>query len=69
MRCLTPARELSPNEKLAEENENLSAKNKDYKMLRKTFGSEQMDSLLEQVETIQQTKQREKRFRNYKDER
>lgn len=57
------------NEKLAEENENLHAENKDYKMLRKTFGSRQMDSLLEQAKATKQSKQRGKRFRNNQEER
>ena len=57
------------NEKLAEENENLRAENKDYKMLRKTFGSKQMDSLLEQAKAAQQSKQRGKRFKNNQEER
>ena len=57
------------NEKLAEENENLRAENKDYKMLRKTFGSKQMDSLLEQAKATKQSKQRGKHFRNNQEER
>ena len=57
------------NEKLAEENENLRAENKDYKMLRKTFGSKQMDSLLEQAKATKQSKQRGKRFRINQEER
>ena len=57
------------NEKLAEENENLRAEIKDYKMLRKTFGSKQMDSLLEQAKAAQQSKQRGKRFKNNQEER
>ena len=57
------------NEKLAGENENLRAENKDYKLLRKTFGSKQIDSLLEQAKAAQKSKQREKRFKNSKEER
>ena len=57
------------NEKLAEENENLRVENKDYKMLRKTFGSKQMDSLLEQSKATKQSKQRGKRFKNNQEER
>ncbi len=57
------------NEKLAEENENLRAENKDYKTLRKTFGSKQMDSLLEQAKATKQSKQRGKHFRNNQEER
>jgi hypothetical protein len=41
------------NEKLAGENENLRAENKNYKLLKKTFGSKQMDSLLEQAKAVQ----------------
>lgn len=48
------------NDRLKDENETLRAENKDYKMLRKVFGSRQIDSLLEQAK---QSKQREKRFR------
>jgi len=33
-------------------------------LLRKAFGNKQIDSLLEQAKTAQQTKQRDKRFRN-----
>lgn len=54
------------NEKLADENENLLAENRDYKLLRKVFGSKQIDSLLEQAK---QSKQRDKRFRNKENER
>lgn len=57
------------NEKLAGENENLRVENKDYKLLRKTFGSKQIDSLLEQAKAAQKSKQREKRFKNSKEER
>ncbi len=48
------------NDRLKDENETLRAENKDYKLLRKVFGSRQIDSLLEQAK---QSKQREKRFR------
>ena len=57
------------NEKLAGENENLRAENKDYKLLRKAFGSKQMDSLLEQAKAAQKSKQRGKHFKNNKEER
>lgn len=57
------------NNKLTRENENLRAENKDYKLLRKVFGSKQIDDLLERAKSEKQYKQREKRFRNYKDER
>ncbi len=49
------------NERLKDENNLLRAENKDYKLLRKVFGSRQIDSLLEQA---RQSKQRDKRFRN-----
>ena len=57
------------NDKLTQENENLRAENKDYKLLRKVFGSKQIDDLIERAKSEKQSKQREKRFRNYKDER
>ena len=57
------------NAKLAGENENLRAENRDYKLLRKVFGSKQIDNLLEQAREKQQSKQRDKRFRNTKSER
>ena len=56
------------NEKLAGENENLRTENKDYKLLRKAFGSKQMDNLLEHAKAAQKLKQREKRFKNNKEE-
>lgn len=49
------------NDRLKGENDNLRGENRDYKLLRKVFGSKQIDSLLEQAK---QSKQREKRFRN-----
>lgn len=57
------------NEKLARENENLCVENNDYKMLRKMFGSKQMDSFLEQAKATKQSKQRGKLFRNNQEER
>ncbi len=57
------------NAKLAGENENLRVENKDYKLLRKAFGSKQMDNLLEQAKVAQKSKQREKCFKNNKEER
>ena len=57
------------NEKLSQENENLRAENKDYKLLRKVFGHKQIDDLLDRAKLEKQSKQREKRFRNNKDER
>ena len=49
------------NDHLKDENDNLRSENRDYKLLRKVFGSKQIDSLLEQA---RQSKQRDKRFRN-----
>lgn len=57
------------NAKLTGENENLRAENRDYKLLRKVFGSKQIDNLLEQAREKQQSNQREKCFRNTKYER
>ena len=57
------------NERLKDENENLLAENRDYKLLRKVFGSRQIDDLLAQARTAQKSKQREKRFRNHDYER
>ena len=57
------------NEKLAGENEVLRIENKDYKLLRKAFGSKQVDSLLEQAKEVKQSKQRGKRIRNNQEER
>ena len=57
------------NEKLSRENENLRAENRDYKLLRKVFGHKQIDDLLDRAKLEKQSKQREKRFRNNKDER
>ena len=57
------------NEKLSQENENLRAENRDYKLLHKVFGHKQIYDLLDRAKLEKQSKQREKRFRNYKDER
>ncbi len=57
------------NGKLSRENENLRAENRDYKLLRKVFGHKQIDDLLDRAKSEKQSKQREKRIRNYKDER
>ncbi|MBC5678537.1 MULTISPECIES: hypothetical protein [Anaerostipes] len=61
------------NERLKSHNKQLNADNnrlreeiKDYKLLRKVFGSRQIDSLLEQA---RQSKQRGTRFRNKENER
>jgi cell division protein FtsB len=48
------------NDRLKGENEILRAENKDYKLLRKVFGSRQIDTLLERART---SKQREKRLK------
>lgn len=57
------------NDRLKEENASLQTENRDYKLLRKVFGSKQIDDLLEQTRTAQKSKQREKRFRNHDYER
>ena len=57
------------NEKLSQENENLHAENRDYKLLHKVFGHKQIYDLLDRAKLEKQSKQREKRFRNNKDER
>lgn len=54
------------NDRLKGENDNLRSENRDYKLLRKVFGSKQIDALLERA---RQSKQRNKRFRNYQNER
>ena len=56
------------NEKLKSENEMLRSENKDYKLLRKVFGSRQIDNLLEQARATQQSKKR-KHFRKNQYER
>ena len=57
---------LTLNERLTNENEVLRVENRDYKLLRKVFGSRQINDLIEQA---RQSKQREKRFRNHNFER
>lgn len=57
------------NVKLSEENVRLKAENKDYALLRKVFGNEQINNLLEQAKIAQQSKQRDIRFRRNKNER
>lgn len=54
------------NNGLVTENAELKEQNRDYKLLRKVFGSKQIDGLLEQAK---QSKQREKGFRNNQNER
>ena len=50
------------NERLTDENNRLRAENRDYKLLRKVFGSKQMEDLIEQA---RQSKQRDKRLGNH----
>lgn len=57
------------NGRLKDENENLRSGIEDYKLLRKVFGNKQIDELLERARSMQQSKQREKRFRNHDYER
>ena len=47
------------NERLTDENNRLRVENRDYKLLRKVFGSKQMEDLIEQA---RQSKQRDKRL-------
>ena len=54
----------SGNKKLSNENNQLKGEIRNYMLLRKAFGNKQIDSLLEQAKAAQQTKQRDKRFRN-----
>ncbi len=56
----------SQNKQLTVDNNRLREEIKDYKLLRKVFGSKQIDSLLEQA---RQSKQRATRFRNKENER
>lgn len=56
----------SQNKQLTADNNRLREEVKDYKLLRKVFGSRQIDSLLEQA---RQSKQRGTRFRNKENER
>ena len=52
------------NNSLEVENASLREKSKDYKLLRKVFGNAKIDDMLDQARSIQESKQREKRFRN-----
>lgn len=54
------------NKQLTSDNNRLREEIKDYKLVRKVFGSKQIDSLLEQA---RQSKQRDTRFRNKENER
>ena len=56
----------SQNKQLTADNNRLREEAKDYKLLRKVFGSKQIDGLLEQA---RQSKQRGTRFRNKENER
>ena len=47
------------NERLTDENNRLRVENRDYKLIRKVFGSKQMEDLIEQA---RQSKQRDKRL-------
>lgn len=49
---------------LKEKNSQLEDVVKDYKLLRKAIGSKQVDELLHQARTSEQSKKRDKRFRN-----
>lgn len=51
------------NEKLIAENGNLRSENRDYKLLRKVFGSKQIDNLLEQARNIKGQKRENTRSR------
>ena len=55
------------NGKLSNENKKLVAQNRDYNLLRKVFGSKQIDELLAKAKEPKQSKQREERFRKNKD--
>lgn len=55
----------SSNEKLSVENTRLKAENKDYALLRKVFGNEQINSLLEQAKIARQSKLPNKRSKSY----
>ena len=57
------------NDRLTEENSLLREQNKDYALLRKVFGSQQIDDLLEQAKEMQQSKQRHRRLKNHSYER
>ena len=51
------------NDKLSQENENLRAENRDYKLLRKVFGHKQIDDLLEKARNIKGQKRENPRSR------
>lgn len=54
------------NGKLAYENKKLVAQNRDYNLLRKVFGSKQIDELVTKAKEPKQSKQRDERFRKNK---
>ena len=49
---------------LQEENRQLRAENKDFAFLRKMFGEERIDNLMDEARELQQQKQR-KRYKSY----
>lgn len=51
------------NVSLSDENKKLKAQNRDYNLLRKVFGSKQIDELLSKAKEPKQSKQRDERFR------
>ena len=53
------------NDRLKDENTSLREQNKDYALLRKVFGSQQIDALIEQARETQQVKQRQRRLKNH----
>ena len=55
------------NGKLSNENKKLVAQNRDYNLLRKVFGSKQIDELVTKAKEPKQSKQRDERFRKNKD--
>lgn len=57
------------NNRLKDENTSLREQNKDYALLRKVFGSQQIDALIEQAREAQQSKQRQRRLKNHSYER
>jgi len=54
------------NGKLANDNKKLVAQNRDYNLLRKVFGSKQIDELLTKAKEPKQSKQHDERFRKDK---
>lgn len=60
---------IASNDRLKEENTALREQNKDYALLRKVFGSKQIDDLIAQAREAQQAKQRHRRLKNHSYER